>query len=135
LASVSDIRAGLAGNLATARFTNVSAYTLANPTPPQFEIDLGGGEYDLAFNRGLDLITMTVRVILGDASDRGAQQARDAYLEGGAATDVKTALEADRTLGGAAHTLHVTGWTPRRWRSETTGNLQIGVEWTVVVHA
>jgi hypothetical protein len=135
MASVADIRAGLAGNLTTAGFTNVNAYTLANPNPPQFELDLAGGEYDLAFNRGVDLVTMTVRLILGDASDRGAQEARDTYLEAGAATDVKAALESDRTLGGAAHTLHVTGWSPRRWRSETTGNLQIGVEWTVVVHA
>ena len=137
MASIADIRAGLKANLVAAGFTNVNLYTLSNPTPPCMEIDLApdGVDFDGAMRRGHDTITMLVRAVLADSSDYGAQVTLDTYIDGAAGTDVKTALERDLTLAGAAQALQVTAAQPRRWKSDTTGGLLVGVEWTVVVYA
>lgn len=135
MASLADIRAGLKANLVAAGFTNVNLYTVSDPTPPCLELDLApdGVDYDNAMKRGLDNVTMIVRAVF--AEQEGAQVTLDTYIDGAAATDIKSALEADRTLGGAADNLRVTGVQIRRWKSDTTGGLLTGAEWTVLVYA
>lgn len=138
MASLADIRAGLVTNLeAYLSGVQVNAYTLSNPTPPCFEIDLAsdGVDFDESFRRGGDIVQMLVRCVLVDSSDYGSQVALDTYIDGAAGTDVKTALESDPTLGGAAQALQVTGVQPRRWKSDTTGGLLVGAEWAVTVYA
>lgn len=137
MASLADIRSGLQANLVAAGFTNVNLYTLSNPTPPCFEIDIApdGMDFDTSFNRGGDQVTMVVRCVLADSSDYGSQVTLDTYIDGAAGTDIKTALQAEPTLGGAAQTIHVTGVQPRRWKSDTTSGLLFGAEWTVLVYA
>lgn len=135
MASLADIRAGLKANLTAAGFTNVNLYTVSNPTPPLIELDIDeeGVDYDGALRRGHDEIHMIVRVVLPESES--SQVSLDTYIDGAAGTDVKTALEADPTLGGAAQVSHVTGVVPRRWKSDTTGGLLFGAEWSVRVLA
>lgn len=135
MASLADIRAGLKANLVASGFTNVNLYTTSNPTPPCFEIDLDGEGvgYDQSFNRGFHELTLIVRAVLTESE--GSQVTLDTYVDGAASTDVKAALETDATLGGAASASHVTQVVPRRWKSDTTGGLLIGAEWTVYVLA
>ena len=118
MASLADIRAGLKANLVAAGFTDVNLYTLSNPTAPCFEIDLDaeGVDYDLAFNRGWDQINMVVRVLLVESESSSINL--DTYIDGAAGTDVKTALETDGTLGGAADAIQVTGATPAAGRTK-----------------
>ena len=136
MASLADIRAGLKTNLVAAfPTTDVHLYTLGNASPPCFEIDLAadGVDFDLAMNGGLHWIPMVVRILVSDTSDVASQITVDTYMDGAASTDVKRALEADKSLGGAAQAIQVTGVVPRRWKSETTGGQLVGLEWNVSV--
>jgi hypothetical protein len=63
-------------------------------------------QYDLNGNRGADRYQFTITLIVGRADDRAAQANLDKYIVG--ATSVKTAIEADRTLGGKVNTCRVT---------------------------
>lgn len=135
MASLADIRAGLKANLIAAGFTDVNLYTTSDPTPPVIEIDIAteGVSYDESFNRGGDIVNMVVRAVFAESED--AQVRLDTYIDGAAGTDVKTALERDLTLAGAAQALQVTAAAPRRWKSDTTGGLLVGAEWSVLVYA
>ena len=64
--------------------------------------------YDFTLNRGFDSATLSVLVIVGRMSESAAQDRLDGYLQSSGATSIKTAIEADKTLGGAVQTLRVT---------------------------
>ena len=64
--------------------------------------------YDFTLNRGFDSATVSVMVIVGRMSESAAQTRLDGYLQSTGATSIKTAIEADPTLGGAVQTLRVT---------------------------
>lgn len=137
MASLADIRSGIRANLVAAGFNDVNLYTTSNPAPTCFEIDLAneGVNFDQAFNRGLVELALVVRAVIADTVDVEAQVKLDTYIDGAASTDVKAAIESDRTLGGAAQNSQVTQVIPRRYKSETTGGLLYCAEWTVRVMA
>lgn len=137
MASLADIRAGLRANLLAAGYDDVNLYVQPSPALPCIEIDLDpeGAEFDLAMKRGLVMVPMIVRAVHAQGLDHSTQVTLDAYLDGAVATDIKTALETDRTLAGAAQDLRVTKAAPRRYKSETTGDLLICMEWFVTVYA
>jgi hypothetical protein len=64
--------------------------------------------FDLNNARGLDQANLDVVVLVGRFSERAAQIDLDKYLAGEGAFSIKTAIESDRTLGGACNTLRVT---------------------------
>ena len=64
--------------------------------------------YDATMARGEDRIVFPVYVLVGKVSDRTAAPRLCAYLDGSGATSVKTAIESDKTLGGAADSIRVT---------------------------
>ncbi len=64
--------------------------------------------FDLNNARGLDQATVDVIVIVQRFSERAAQDNLDKYLAGSGDYSIKTAIESDRTLGGACNTLRVT---------------------------
>lgn len=64
--------------------------------------------YDFTLNRGFDSATLSILVIVGRMSESAAQDRLDGYLQSSGATSIKTAIEADKTLGGAVQTLRVT---------------------------
>lgn len=128
MADPADIRAGLAANLSTVS-DNCTGYLLDTVTPPAFEIEPDDTDYDQAFNRGLDIQRWIVRGLVGTVSNLGAQKLLDQWRN----TDVKDALETDRTLGGAVQNLQVTSAT--RPRQYTFGSLSyLGAEWNVTVY-
>lgn len=63
--------------------------------------------FDAAMGRGADRGTFPVYVAVGRASDRAARDALTPYMDGAGARSVKAAIEADRTLGGAASSVRV----------------------------
>lgn len=137
MASLADIRAGLRANLIAAGYDDVNLYVQPSPALPCIEIDLDpeGMDYDLAFKRGLDMVRMIVRAVHPQGLDLATQVTLDAYIDGATATDVKTAIETDPTLGGAASSIRVTSVQPRRYKSELTGDLLMCMEWAVTVWA
>lgn len=99
--SITDIRDGIATNLATISGLRTSAELPDQPNPPIAVVQLNNVTYDQAFQGGLVLYNFTITVIVGKVAERLAQQRLNAYASTGAG-GVKTALESDRTLGGSA---------------------------------
>ncbi len=99
--SITDIRDGIAANLATIPGLRTSAELPDQPNPPIAVVQLNNVTYDQAFQNGLVLYNFTITVIVGKVAERLAQQRLNAYASAGAG-GVKTALESDRTLGGSA---------------------------------
>lgn len=132
---LTEIREGLADALASIPDLQESAYLLANPTPPSAEVQPGPVEYDAAMARGSDRWTMTVRVFVGAVTDRGAQARLDKMLAPTGGYSVKAALQADRTLDGAAQTLRVVRCTGYRIFGREGAAPVLGAEWEVDVIA
>lgn len=99
--SIAEIRAGLAANIATISGLRVSAEIPDNPSPPIAVIALNNISYDLAMARGTSLYNFTVTLIVGRVAERDAQRKLDAYA-GNGERSIKTAVQSDRQLGGAA---------------------------------
>lgn len=99
--SVSDIRDGLATNLATIAGLRTSADLPDNPSPPIAVVQLNNISYNEAFQNGLVFYNFTVTVIVGRVSERTAQNRLNAFASTGAG-GIKAAVESDKTLGGDA---------------------------------
>jgi hypothetical protein len=106
--SLTTIRTGLAANLATISGLRTAATVPDDPKPPVAVVVPNGISFDTAMWRGLDTYTFTVLVIVGRVDERSAQNNLDAYCAPTGATSIKTAIERDKTLAGAAQTLRVT---------------------------
>ena len=99
--AIAEIRAGLAANISTISGLRVSAEIPDNPSPPIAVISLNSITYDLDFNRGMTVYNFTVTLIVGRVAERDAQRKLDAYA-GNGERSIKTAVQSDRQLGGAA---------------------------------
>ena len=131
---ISDIRDGLATNLATVPGLRVAGELIDNPSPPIALVSLDSIEYDQAYQRGLNLLTFTITVIVGRAAERTAQRKLDGYIQLTGDQSVKLAVESDRTLSGACQDLRVT-------TAGSIGSIKINdqtylaAEFTVTVYA
>lgn len=135
MASLTDIRVALADNLSSIAGLQQSAYMLSNPTPPTAEVMPSSIRYDRSMARGLDTHNLTVRVLVGQSSDRGAQKRLDGFLAGSGATSIKAAIESDTTLGGAASDLRVMECSGYRVYGREGNASVLGAEWQVEVVA
>lgn len=134
MATISEIRSGIATNLATITGLRTSAYVPDDPKPPIAVVMPQGILFDTSFARGLDTMTFTVLVIVGRVSDRNAQNTLDAYCDPLSATSVKKAIESDRTLAGKIDDLRVTEM--RNYTSITVSeNTYLSAEFVVSVYA
>jgi hypothetical protein len=130
-----EIREGLAANLSTIPDLVESAYVFSNPMPPCAEVLPTSISYDQAHQRGLDYLFFTVRVYVANTLNEAAQKKLDLMLAATGEYSVKTALESDGTLGGAADDLQVTECTGYRIYPRDGGASLLGAEWTVRVLA
>lgn len=102
MATVSELRTGVATNLATISGLRTAATMPDLPNPPIALVTPISIEYDKAFGQGMTIYTMTVTVIVGRVSERTAQNTLDAYCSSTGASSIKKAIESDVTLGGKA---------------------------------
>jgi len=105
--SVTSLRSGLATRLATITGLRTAAYVPPDPMPPVAIVIPTGITYDSTFARGMDEYEFTILVLVGAVNDRTSQATMDAYCDPSGSGSIKTAIEADKTLGGAAFTLRV----------------------------
>lgn len=108
MASISDLRNGIATNCGTVNGLRTSAIIPEDPKPPVAVVTFDRVDYDTAFGRGLDTYIFRVVLVVGRVDTRGAQQALDGFLSGSGSTSLKQAIESDRSLGGKANDLRVT---------------------------
>lgn len=134
-ASIKDVREAIAAQLSTLKGFQVSAYVLANPTPPHLWVRLGGEgiEFHRAMKQGLTSWDFVVQAFVGSAGgDIGAQQLLDDLL--GGSRDLQALLESDRTLGGVCQDLIVTTCTGYREYATVAGTTLIGADWNLTVY-
>lgn len=104
--SITDIRDGIATNLATISGLRVASDVPDNPNPPQAIVQLQNVDYDGAFQGGLTTYSFLVTVLVGRAAERSAQNKLNAYASTGSG-GIKAAIESDKSLGGAAYDVTV----------------------------
>jgi hypothetical protein len=107
MANISELRAGIATNLATISGLRTSAEIPDSPNPPIAVVVFDRVAYHQDFRNGMADYRFTVQVIVGRVDERNAQRYLDAYCSTTGASSVVTAIESDRTLGGKAFDCHV----------------------------
>jgi hypothetical protein len=134
MALISELRTGLAANLATISGLRTTATIPDNPSPPIAVILPQGVEYDNTFGRGMNTYTFAVTVIVGRVSERSGQNALDAYVSSTGSASIKLAIESDKTLNGKAFDLRVTD--SRNYGEITVGEVTyLSAEFTVLCYA
>jgi hypothetical protein len=132
--TVGALRAGLATNLATITGLRASAFQPDNPTPPQAIIFPTSITFDRTFKRGLDEYAFTITLIAGRQDARNGQAVMDGYCAPTGTGSIKTAIESDKTLGGACQTLRVTELSA--YGSTSIGDtIYLTADFTVIVYA
>jgi hypothetical protein len=134
MTTLSAIREGIAANLASlnGNGVQVSAYVLAEPTPPTIQVLPGAIAYDIAMARGVDEYTLTVQALAPLSVDAvNAQLMLDELID--EPDSIKTLVESDKTLGGAAADLRVTDCSGYQVVSLEGRGPTLFCEWTVVV--
>jgi len=111
MASISQIRSGLATRLGTITGLRTSAFMPDNPNPPVAIVMPSSVSYDDVFKRGMQTYVFNVLVIVGRVDERTAQRNLDAYCSSTGDSSVSLAVESDRTLGGKAFDCIVTEMT------------------------
>ena len=105
--TVSQIKTGLAANLATVSGLRAYAYQPDNVNTPFAWPLLESIQYNGAMGGGLITHQFTISVVVGRSAERTAQNLLDGYLSYKGATSIRQALESDRTLGGVVQDLIV----------------------------
>ena len=105
--NVSSVRDGLKTRLATVSGLRVSDVIPDKVNPPCAIVGQLDFTFDIDNARGLDQASCDIYVIVQRFDARSAQNKLDEYL-GSGAKSIKSAIEADRTLGGVVNTLRVT---------------------------
>ena len=106
MASISELRSGIATNLQTIRGLRVVETLPDVVNPPMAMLGLSKVEYNQQNQRAMSLYTFQVTVVVGRVSERTAQAALDVLVAPGSGS-IKYALESDRTLGGKAFDVFV----------------------------
>jgi hypothetical protein len=134
MTTISTLRSGLATNLATISGLRSSATVPDAPNPPIAVVLPQGISFDSSFARGVDEYTFLVLVIVGRVDERSAQAKLDGYCDPTGSASVKTAIEADKTLGGASYSLRVQEM--RNYQSLVIGEVTyLTAEFVVQVYA
>ena len=106
--NISTVRDGLKTRLQT--ITGLRAYDVIpdKVTPPCAIVGQLDFTFDIDNARGLDQASCDIYVIVQRLDARSGQNKLDECL-GSGSKSIKSAIEGDRTLGGAVNTLRVTG--------------------------
>lgn len=160
MADITAIRRGIATALTAISGLRTFAYIPDSVPTPAAIVGRPEVDFDRTMRRGADTIRLQVLVLVGRATDRRAQAALDAYFETGigsirltdedgvyltteegtpivlevAAASVKSAIEADPTLGGVCDSARVVRATGYGAYTVAGADL-LGAEWTVEVIA
>lgn len=132
MSSMIGLRDALATAMSSVYGLRTSATIPDNPRPPVAVVMPERIVYDLNARRGADTFYFSIMLLVGRADDRAAQNNLDQYVVG--PDSIKTAIESDRTLGGAANTCRVTEML--NYSTVTVGDtLYLAAQFTVEVVA
>lgn len=134
MASITDLKAGIATRLATISGLRTTTDQPDTITPPIAIVNLSSVSYDVTSLRGLDTYNFVISVIVGRVGERSAQRLLDSYVSSTGSASVKLAVELDRTLGGKCDSLRVSEM--RNYGQIVIGEVTyLAAEFNVVVYA
>ena len=134
MASITDLRTGIATNLATISGLRTSPTLPDNPNPPIALVTPISVSFDDSFKRGMQTYTFVISVIVGRVDERTAQNKLDAFVSSTGTQSIKLAVESDKTLGGNAFDCRVTEM--RNYGQLTIGDvIYLSAEFTVLCYA
>ena len=134
MASVAELRTGLATNLATITGLRTSDFQPDSISPPIAIVFPVSVNYDETFHRGMQTYTFAVQVIVGRVSERSGQSTLDSYCSSTGTNSIKLAIESDKTLNGKAFDLRVTDM--RNYGELTVGEVNyLSAEFVVLCYA
>lgn len=129
------LRAGLRANIKESIGSlQVSAYVLANPTPPGVQIYPGEVRFDLAMDRGLDELDFVVQAFIAHTGDQGNQSFLDELRDPVGSRSMKAAIESDLTLGGMCEDLRVVSLSGYSMIVTADNRALITNEWLVTLY-
>lgn len=108
MASIAELRQGIATNLATIAGLRVSEFIPDNPNPPIAVVQFDRAQYHLDMGNGMTEYSFVVQLIVGRVDERTAQRNLDAYCSSTGSSSVLLAVESNRTLSGKAYDCVVT---------------------------
>ena len=111
MANITELREGIAANLATIPGLRTAPTIPDNPNPPIAIVQLSRVQYHQDFKRGMTEYNFAVQVVVGRVDERSAQQRLDLYCSSTGDYAIGLAVESDRTLGGKAFDCIVTEMT------------------------
>src|SRR6266540_6294617 len=110
MATLTQIRKGIAAQLNTIPGLQASARILSNPTLPVAYVVPGEINYHQTMgSTGHSDWNLLIEVQVGTVSDMAAQDTLDAFIAESGEKSIKAAIEADPTLGGLVDDLIVQG--------------------------
>ena len=134
MASITDLRTGIATNLATITGLRTGATIPENVSPPHAIVMPSGISYHQSMRNGMSTYNFAVTLVVGRADARSAQNALDAFCASSGSSSIRSAIESDRTLGGKAFDCVVTGM--RNYGSISIGdNTYLAAEFDLTVQA
>lgn len=134
MANLSELRTGIATNLATISGLRTAATIPDNPNPPVAIITPDSIVYDSTFARGMQEYRFTVSVLVGLVAERSSQNKIDAYCSSTGSGSIKLAIESDKSLGGKAFDVRVTEM--RTYSFVTVGDVKyLAAEFIVLCYA
>lgn len=134
MATLTEIRQGLAARCATISGLRTVATMPEQPQPPVAIVQPETVEYDLNAKNGLTRYNMIVTVVVARADARSAQNQVDAYVAPTGTSSIKAAIEGDRTLGGKVNTCRVVS-VSNYTMLDTLEVPYLGVDFSVEVYA
>jgi hypothetical protein len=108
VASIAELRTGIAANLATIAGLRTSEFIPDNPSPPIAVVQFDRAQYHLDMRNGMAEYNFVVQLIVGRVDERTAQRSLDAYCSSTGSSSVLLGVESDRTLSGKAFDTVVT---------------------------
>jgi len=134
MALISELRTGIATNLATISGLRTSSTLPDNPNPPIALVTPISVSFDDTFRKGMQTYTFVVSVIVGRVDERTAQNKLDAYVSSTGSSSIKLAVESDKTLGGKAYDCRITEM--RNYGQLTIGDvIYLTAEFTLLCYA
>ena len=134
MATLSEIRDGIATNLATITGLRTKGIIPGQVNPPYAVITPEGIDYHRSFNNGFNTYNFTITVVVGQADSRSAQKTLDAYCTPSGASSIRSAIESDKTLSGTAFDVMVSEM--RNYGSTTIGETTyLAAEFTCAVQS
>jgi hypothetical protein len=110
MATLTEVREGVATLLSTIPGLQSSARILSNPSLPTAYVLPGETNFHQTFGDGPSDYNLIVELQVGTYSDIGAQMKLDEFLAETGEASIKAAIETDPTLGGLVDDLIVQGF-------------------------